>query len=141
MLYSFVVGILYCAIYGVLFGLLTAPLHNALRVGNEMATTILHSLIVSLAGTLVCCLFYLLPDKQIALGGFLFLAVLLAISCLATLFLKAEQRAVIGQLLLLYAAGPVIVGNVAGSVVGNILKKHRRRREEDGMKNSVNRRG
>lgn len=119
--YAFMLGLVYCVVFGVLFALLADPLHHWINTGNERVSTFIHILIISLAGTLVCCLFFLLPNKKIAMGGFLFLALLLVIGFVAVFFLEADRRYVIQQLLILYAVGPTLAGNAVGLVVYEAL--------------------
>lgn len=128
--YVFMVGLVYCAVFGVLFALLTDPLHDLINTGNERVSTLIHSLIISLIGTLICCLFYLLPNKKIAMGGFGFLALLLVIGFVISFFLEEGQRYIIQQLLMLYAAGPTLVGNVVGLVAYRVLIEHTRNNTE-----------
>lgn len=119
--YSFFLALVYCVIFGVFYALLTDPLHHLINTGNQTVSTVLQALIMSLAGALVCCLFFFLRDKRIALGGFAFMALLLLIAFLATFLLEATQRLAMRQFLLLYGLGPVLVGNLAGLAVYSIL--------------------
>lgn len=123
--YAFLAGLAYCVVFGVFFALLTDPLHHLINTGSAAVSTFLHSLIISLAGALVCCLFFLLPDKRIAMGGFIVLALLLAAGFLMTFLLEAGRRPIIRQLLVLYGLGPVLVGNAVGFVFYRAIRERK----------------
>ena len=125
-LISFLTAVLFLLIYGFFFTVLTDPLYRHVALGNPVLTTVVHGLIISLAGTAVCCLAFLLPDKRIVPLGFVALAVFLALSCVAAALLDADARSVMLGLIALYGLGPVVVGNaVAWSVYHKLLKTRR----------------
>ena len=124
-LFSFLTAVLFLLVYGILFSVLTDPLYRYVSLGNPLLTTAAHALIVSLSGTLVCCLAFLLPDKRIAPLGFLGLAVFFGLSCLAAAFLGAGARAVMLELIALYGLGPAAVGNAVGWTIYRRLRKTR----------------
>ena len=93
-LISFLTAVLFLLIYGFFFTVLTDPLYRHVALGNPVLTTVVHGLLISLAGTAVCCLAFLLPDKRIAPLGFVALAVFLALSCVAAALLDADARSV-----------------------------------------------
>jgi len=125
-LISFLTAVLFLLIYGFFFTVLTDPLYRHVALGNPVLTTVVHGLLISLAGTAVCCLAFLLPDKRIAPLGFVALAVFLALSCVAAALLDADARSVMLGLIALYGLGPVVVGNaVVWSVYHKLLKTRR----------------
>lgn len=123
--YAFLAGVAYCLVFGAAYALLTEPLYRLINTGNAGTTTFLHSVIISLAGTLVCCLLYLLPDKRIAMGGFVVVALLLLAGFIITFLLEAGQRPMIRQLLALYGLGPALVGNAVGFVLYRTLAQRK----------------
>lgn len=126
--YAFLVGLVYCVIFGVAFAVLTDPLYRLMPLNNTVISATLQSIVISLVGAAVCCLFFFLPDKRVALGGFITLAILLAAAFLMTLLLSAPQRSVLWPMLALYGLGPVLVGNIAGFVLYQVLQKRKRAR-------------
>lgn len=111
MMICFLVAILFLCIYGVLFAVLTDPLYRHVSLASQAATTAVHALIVSLAGTAVCCLAFLLPDKRVVPFSFIGLTVLFGMFCAAASFLDAGSRGTMLRLIAMYGLGPVVVGN------------------------------
>lgn len=106
---AFGAALLYLCVFGLLYAVLAEPLYNHVRLGA--ATTAAHSLIIALAGTAACCLLFLLEDKRIAPLGFAGLAVILGMFYAASLMLEVEARGPMLQLITMYGALPVVVGN------------------------------
>ena len=67
-------------IFGVIYWKWIDFLSANVYTSNTVTTALLQSLLVSAAGTAVCCLGFLLPDKRLVPGGFAGLAVLLGMS-------------------------------------------------------------
>lgn len=112
LLLCFCMGIVFCVIFGIMYALLTDPLHAYVRVGGETLSTSLHSIIIALCGTAACCSFFVLRDKRIVPGAFVFLAVFLAAGYLMTIPLGANDRELMRYIISLYGLAPVLLGNV-----------------------------
>lgn len=110
-LLCFFMALLFCVIYGLLYTVLTNPLHQYFRVGGEAFSTGLHSMIIALLGTGVCCAFFVLRDKRIVPGAFAFLAVFLLAGYLMTLQLGENVRGMMQYVVSLYGLAPVLIGN------------------------------
>lgn len=108
---DFFTALAYLCIFGVVTALLTDPLYNYLSLGNDVATTAVHSLVISLVGTAVCCLAFLIPDKRVAPYGFAGLAVVLAMFYVAVWMLPDESRSMMLQVVTMFGLGPVLIGN------------------------------
>ena len=99
------------AVFGICYALLTEPLYHAVRLGGEIATTAVHTLIIALAGTAVCCLQFLLPEKRVAPYGFAGLAVVFMMFCAAALMLDAPARGNMLRLIAMFGLAPILAGN------------------------------
>ena len=108
---AFAAAMLYLFIFGVLYGLLAAPLYRAVSLGTPAATTAVHSLIIAAIGTAVCCLLFLLKDKRVAPYGFCGLAVALCMFYAAAFLLDGLARSNMLYLITAYGLAPVLVGN------------------------------
>ena len=60
-------------VFLILYALLAEPLYRYVALPGQTATNVLHTLIVAVIGTAVCCLLFLLPDKGVALLYLIFL--------------------------------------------------------------------
>ena len=107
----FCLGMVYHVIYGILYVLLSEPLYQYVRIGNDRISTVIHAILIALAGTAVCCIFFALRDKRIVPGAFVFLAVSMISGYLVTLNLPADRRSLMFHLITLYGIGPVAVVN------------------------------
>ena len=92
--------------------LLTDPLHALISLSNQTAETLLQSTIISLIGTGICCLLFLLPEKKIVPYGFAGLLVLLLMFLVASFELPTERRGMMQYLILLYFGLPTLLGNI-----------------------------
>ena len=101
------------AVFGIAYALLTDPLYHAVQLDSEIATTVIHALVIALAGTAVCCLLFFLPDKRVAPYGFAGLAVVFAMFCAAALMLDQPARGNMLWLIAMFGLAPVLVGNAA----------------------------
>ena len=101
-------------VFLILYALLAEPLYRYVALPGQTATNVLHTLIVAVIGTAVCCLLFLLPDKRVAAYGFAGLAVVLAMFYIGALLLDADRRALMLPLITLYGLAPVLVGNAVG---------------------------
>ena len=106
-------ALLYLAVFGIMYALLTEPLYHAVRLENTAATTAIHAILIALAGTAVCCLLFFLPDKRVAPYGFAGLAVVFAMFCAAALMLDEPARGNMLRLIAMFGLAPVLVGNAA----------------------------
>lgn len=129
-LYGFLMGIVFMVIYLAVFLILTDPLHSLQISGHTYLTTALHAVIMSIAGTAVCLLFFLLPDKRIVPAGYIGLTIVALMIVIGGLLLEEDGRRLIMQLSLMYTAGPVIIGNLA---VWPLYLKVMRYKQKDGV--------
>lgn len=122
---AFFAALAYLCVFGVVTALLTDPLYNHLSLGNDVATTAVHSLVISLVGTAVCCLAFLIPDKRVAPYGFAGLAVVLVMFYAAAWMLPEESRSGMFQVVTMFGLGPVLIGNaVAWPIYLKIKRTH-----------------
>lgn len=110
---AFGAALLDLCVFGLLYAFLAEPLYMHIRLSSSVATLAVHSAIISLAGTAVCCLLFLLEDKRIAPLSFAGLAVILGMFYAAALTLEGESRSLMLQLITMYGLLPVLVGNAA----------------------------
>ena len=108
---AFAAAVLYLVVFGVLYGLLAAPLYRAVSLSTPAATTAVHSLIIAAIGTAVCCLLFLLKDKRVAPYGFCGLAVALCMFYAAAFLLDGLARSNMLYLITAYGLAPVLLGN------------------------------
>ena len=108
---AFGAAVLYLVIFGVLYGLLAGPLYRAVSLSTPSATTAVHSLIIALIGTTLCCLLFLLKDKRVVPYGFCGLAVALCMFYAAAFLLEGLARFNMLYLITAYGLAPVLVGN------------------------------
>lgn len=108
---AFGAALLYFCVFAALYALLAEPLYRYVRLNSPAVTTAAHSAVISLAGTAVCCLLFLLEDKRVAPLGFAGLAVILGMFYAAALMLEGEARGPMLQLITMYGLCPVVVGN------------------------------
>ena len=108
---AFGAAVLYIVIFGVLYGLLAGPLYRAVSLGTSIATTAVHSVIIAVVGTAICCLLFLLKDKRVAPYGFSGLLVALCMFYAAALLLDGLARSNMLYLITAYGLAPVLVGN------------------------------
>ena len=106
-------ALLYLAVFGIMYALLTEPLYHAVHLESTAATTAVHAILIALAGTAVCCLLFFLPDKRVAPYGFAGLAVVFAMFCAAALMLDEPARGNMLRLIAMFGLAPVLVGNAA----------------------------
>ena len=71
------------AVYFCTAALLAGPLYRAVSFGGETITSMLHTIIITVISTLLCCLLFLLKDKRVVPYGFAGLAVILLMFCAA----------------------------------------------------------
>lgn len=108
---AFFTAVGYLIVYGILTSLLAEPLYRSVTLGSNAATTVVHSLIISVLGTAICCLAFLIPDKRVAPYGFAGLAVVLAMFYVAVWMLPDESRSMMLQVVTMFGLGPVVIGN------------------------------
>lgn len=106
---AFGAAVLNLIVFGVLYALLAEPLYHAVSLGG--ATTAVHSVIIAVIGTAVCCLEFLAPDKRMAPYGFAGLAVVLLMFYAACFSLSEEVRGGMVQMITAYGLAPVLIGN------------------------------
>lgn len=108
---AFCLGFGFLCLFAVLALLLAEPLYRLICFRSEVLTTIIHSAIVALLGTAVCCLTFLLKDKRIAPYSFAGLAVWLCMFYAAAFLLEAEARGFMFRMISMFGLAPVLVGN------------------------------
>ena len=110
---GFFATVLFLCVYGVLYVLLAEPLYRHVALSSPAATNVAHALIISLAGTALCGLLFLLKDKRVALFGFVGLAVVLVMFYVAAFLMEDSRRDMMLPLITLYGLAPTLVGNAA----------------------------
>ena len=110
---GFFATVLFLCVYGVLYALLAEPLYRHVALSSPAATNVAHALIISLAGTALCGLLFLLKDKRVALFGFVGLAVVLVMFYVAAFLMEDSRRDMMLPLITLYGLAPALVGNAA----------------------------
>lgn len=120
---AFGAAVAYLAVFGVLYALLAEPLYNAVRFESATLTNAVHSLIIAVIGTAVCCLLFLLKDKRVAPYGFAGLAVVLCMFYAASLLQEGLARQNLMYLVTAYGLAPVLVGNAVAWLVYWRMKK------------------
>ena len=108
---AFGAAALYIIIFGILYALLAEPLYYAVSLGTPAVTTAAHSVIISVIGTAVCCLLFLLKDKRVVPYGFFGLAVALGMFYAAAFLLDGLARSNMLYLITVYGLAPALVGN------------------------------
>lgn len=108
---AFGVALLELCVFGALYAFLAEPLYQAISLPSILVTNIIHVLIISVIGTAISCLLFLLQDKRVAPYGFAGLGVVLAMFYAATLMLDSDVRGGMLQLITMYVLPPVLVGN------------------------------
>lgn len=122
---AFFAAVGYLCVYLVLYALLAEPLYRSISLPGTAATNAVHTLIVAVIGTAVCCLLFLLPDKRVAAYGFAGLAVALVMFYIGALLLDADQRDTMLQVITLYGLAPALLGNaVAWPLYLRLRKTH-----------------
>ena len=112
MLTAFCIGFLFALFFVVLSILLAEPLYNAICFDNALLTTVIHSLLIALLGTPLCCLTFLLKDKRIAPYSFGGLAVWLCMFYAAALLLEGDGQLYMIQTITMFGLAPALVGNL-----------------------------
>lgn len=108
---AFGAAVLFMVIFAVCYMLLAKPLYYAVAFSSQNATVAAHSLLISIAGTAICCLLFLLKDKRVVPYGFAGLAVALCMFYIAAMLLEGYARSNILYLITAYGLAPVLVGN------------------------------
>lgn len=122
---AFFAAVGYLCVYLVLYALLAEPLYRSISLPGTAATNAVHTLIVAVIGTAVCCLLFLLPDKRVAAYGFAGLAVALVMFYIGALLLDADRRDTMLQVITLYGLAPALLGNaVAWPLYLRLRKTH-----------------
>ena len=129
-LYAFLFSLSYILIYCIAFVLLVEPLHDYLPLQPLWLENVIHLLLISVAGTLICCAAFFVTNNNPALvpKGFSFLLTYLLLTY-ASVFLIAketEQRDLLCRVITLYAAAPTIVGNIVSWLIYSCLKQKKR---------------
>lgn len=88
----FFVDLLFCLVFGGMYALLTGVLHDHLPLGGGMAENWIHCGLISVVGTAVCCILFLLPDKRIVPYSFASLPVITIMCVVAAFQLEPAAR-------------------------------------------------
>ncbi len=120
---AFGAAVLFLLIFAVAYALLAGPLYRAVSLSSAVATNALHSFLISIVGTAVCCLLFLLKDKRVVPYGFAGLAVALCMFYIAALLLEGYARSNMIYLITAYGLFPVLVGNTAAWPIYLRLKR------------------
>ena len=129
---AFFTTVAYLIVYGVLISVLSEPLYRSVSLGSGAATAAVQSILISIPGTAICCLAFLLPDKRVAPYSFAGLAVVLAMFYVAVWMLPEESRGMMAQVVTMFGLGPVLIGNGAAWPI--YLKIKRRHPAQDHRK-------
>ncbi len=110
---SFLLGLVFSAVYTLGYGLLTEFLYQHLSLPvPDLVNSILHAVLISALGTAVCCLGFLLPQKELVPAGYLWMTFFVTIAYLFTLVhFAGEERSSLLMALSLFCLAPVVVGN------------------------------
>jgi len=110
-LVAFGMALAYCLLFGALYALLAEPLYYTIALPSLFLTNAVHSLIVAVVGTALCCLLFLLKDKRIAPSGFAGLLVILCMFYAGSIMQQPENRSIMLPVITTYGLAPVLVGN------------------------------
>ena len=125
----FFVDLLFCLVFGGMYALLTGVLHDHLPLGGGMAENWIHCGLISVVGTAVCCILFLLPDKRIVPYGFASLPVITIMCVVAAFQLEPAARNMMLYVTFLYTLMPILVGNaVSWTLYFKLYKKPMPRR-------------
>lgn len=102
----------YCLVYFAAYSLLTVPLHQAFPIRDEMVEGFVHTVLIALIGTGVCCLLFFLRDKRIVPYAFAAMSVVVLLFFIAALMQPADKREAAYQFICLYMLAPTGVGNL-----------------------------
>ncbi|MCQ2510538.1 MAG: hypothetical protein MJ116_08775 [Lachnospiraceae bacterium] len=108
----FFLGLAFMLIYFIANMILIDPLYNLINVSNTTASTLIQCAIIAAVGTAVCMLFFFLPDKTLVPSTFICLAAIFAVVLLIAACMKTEARGALLNMVLLFGAAPVVIGNV-----------------------------
>lgn len=111
------------AVYFCTAALLAGPLYRTVSFGGETVTSMLHTTIITVISTLLCCLLFLLKDKRVVPYGFAGLAVILLMFCAAAWMLPQETRGSMLRLFLTVGLPPVLLGNAVSWPIYRRLRK------------------
>jgi len=120
---AFGAALLDLLVFALCYSVLAEPLYRAVSLGNQTASTLVHAVVISLAGTAVCCLLFLLPDKRVVPYGFAGLAAVLGMFYAAACLLEPDARGLMVYLITLYGLGPVLVGNAVSWLIYRRLRR------------------
>ena len=112
LLTAFCVGFLFALFFVILSLLLAEPLYQIIHFETVLTTTIIHSLLISLLGTPICCATFLLKDKRIAPYSFAGLAVWLGMFYAAAFLLESDSRIYMAKTITMFGLAPAAVGNL-----------------------------
>ena len=111
------------AVYFCTAALLAGPLYRTVSFDGETVTSMLHTTIITVISTLLCCLLFLLKDKRVVPYGFAGLAVILLMFCAAAWMLPQETRGSMLRLFLTVGLPPVLLGNAVSWPIYRRLRK------------------
>jgi hypothetical protein len=111
------------AVYFCTAALLAGPLYRTVSFGGGTVTSMLHTIIITVISTLLCCLLFLLKDKRVVPYGFAGLAVILLMFCAAAWMLPQETRGSMLRLFLTVGLPPVLLGNAVSWPIYRRLRK------------------
>ena len=103
----FFVDLLFCLVFGGMYALLTGVLHDHLPLGGGMAENWIHCGLISVVGTAVCCILFLLPDKRIVPYSFASLPVITIMCVVAAFQLEPAARNMMLYVTFLYTLMPI----------------------------------
>ena len=112
-MFSFLLGICFSAIFVLCYGVLTGVLYQYCSLpGPDLVNSLLHSVLISAVGTALCCLFFFLRRKELVPYGFLWMTFFVIVAYMFTLFhFDGGDRTNLLTALSLFCLAPVLVGN------------------------------
>ncbi len=117
--------LVFLLLFGMLYALLAEPLYALIHFSSPTLTNAVHSLIIAVVGTGLCCLFFLLRDKRLVPYGFAGLAVVLVMFYAASFLERGDARRVLLYIISSYGLIPVLTGNlVSWTVYGRWKRSH-----------------
>lgn len=122
-LVAFGAAFLDLVVFGLMYAFLSEPLYRTVSLGSEIATTAVHTLLVAVLGTAVCCLLFFLPDKRIVPYGFIGLAAVLGMFYAAAFLLDQPARSNMLILITMFGLAPVLVGNAVSWLIYLKIKR------------------
>ncbi len=125
---GFFLSLIFLAVYFGCYVLLTEWFFDHLAIpGHILASNILCTVLVAVAGTAICSLSFLLPSTGAGKAAYRYLALYFLI-CIAAVWLSMaeEDRSMMLEVVCLYGLAPVLIGNLSAELICRRLPKRRK---------------